>query len=96
MNASSIGSQIDKNEINMLKKSNVPKSIYLREESDLVKQLCSIGTKTYGSSHRVPYGDAAKVKTLTEKEYLELWRRIRNENLDKQASCNIKPMDSLN
>ena len=61
----------------MLKKSNVPNVIYIRRENDLVKQLCSIGQKTYGSSHRVPYGDAAKVETLTEKEYVDLWKRIR-------------------
>lgn len=57
----------------MLKKSDVPNVIYIREENDLVKQLCSIGSKCYMSSHRVPYGDTAKVKTLTEKEYIALW-----------------------
>ena len=61
-----------------------------------MKQLCSIGSKTYGSSHRVPYGDTAKVKTLTEKEYVALWDRIKSGNLDRQAVCNVKAMDFLN
>ena len=34
------------------------------------------------SSHKSPYGDTAKVKTLTEAEYQGLWSRLRRENLD--------------
>ena len=53
----------------MLRRTDVPRKIYLRSEDDVIKQLSSIGTKTYMSSHKSPYGDAARVKTLTEQEY---------------------------
>lgn len=95
INPSSLGSSVDRENINMLRRSDVPKLIYIREENDVVKQLCSIGAKTYGSSHRVPFGDAAKVKTLTEKEYLALWERLKDENMDKSAYCNIRASELL-
>ena len=44
----------------------------------------------------MPFGDAAKVKTLTEKEYLALWARLRDDNMDKAAYCNIRPSELLN
>ena len=76
--------------------SDVPPRIYIRGQEDVVKQLCSIGSKTYGSSHRVPFGDAAKVKTLTEKEYIALWEKLKDDNMDHAAYCNIAPTDLLN
>lgn len=54
----------------------------MRHEDDIIRQLSSIGSKTYMSSHKSPYGDTAKVKTLTEAEYQGLWSRLRRENLD--------------
>ena len=53
----------------MMRCTDVPSKIYLRSEEDVIRQLCSLGSKTYMSSHKSPYGDAAKVKTLTEGEY---------------------------
>ena len=49
--------------------TDVPTKIYVRHEDDIIRQLSSIGSKTYMSSHKSPYGDTAKVKTLTEAEY---------------------------
>ena len=69
----------------MLKRSDVPKVIYIRDSGDVVRQLSSIGTKTYSSSHKSPYGDAARAKTLTDNEYKELWANLRKENMDMQS-----------
>lgn len=79
----------------MLKRSDVPKVIYIREKEDVVRQLCSIGDKTYASSHRVPYGDAAKVKTFTDREYQEFWDQLQEENMDRTALCNIHPSELI-
>ena len=54
----------------------------MRHEDDIIRQLSSIGSKTYMSSHKSPYGDTAKVKTLNEAEFQGLWSRLRKENLD--------------
>jgi hypothetical protein len=63
--------------VQMLKRADVPAKIYIREEKDLVKQLCSIGTKTYMSSHKEPYGGSPKVKTFSDKDYKEWYHRLR-------------------
>lgn len=66
----------------MMRCTDVPSKIYLRSEQDVIRQLCSIGSKTYMSSHKSPYGDAAKVKTLTEPEYQQMWANFHQMNTD--------------
>lgn len=66
----------------MLRRTDVPRRIYLRTEEDVIKQLSSIGSKTYMSSHKSLYGDAAQVKTLTEHEYQTMWANFRAYNDD--------------
>mgnify|MGYP006089610197 FL=1 len=50
----------------------------------MVKQLSSIGSKTYLSSHKSPYGgNKFAIKALSNNECQELWASIREENYDR-------------
>ena len=51
----------------------------------MVRQLSSIGNKTYLSSHKSPYGDALAIRALSNNECIELWDSIRDDNFDR--SC---------
>lgn len=43
------------------------------------------------SSHKFPYGDVSKVKTLTEQEYKQLWNEVKEHNIDKNAPSTNGP-----
>ena len=50
----------------------------------MVKQLSSIGSKTYLSSHKSPYGgNKFAIKALSNNECQDLWASIREDNFDR-------------
>jgi len=69
--------------VKLLRKSHVPKVIYIRNTSDVVRQLSSIGSKTYLSSHKSPYGDALAIRALSNNECIQLWEAVKEDNLDR-------------
>lgn len=52
----------------------------------MIKQLSSVGVKTFESSHRFPYGAAKHVLALSDSELRQLWTDIRN---DTSAFLNV-------
>ena len=68
--------------LHLLSKQDIPKVIYIREISDVIRQLSSVGMTTFQSSHKSPYGDTCNIRTLSENEYRELWESLRNENME--------------
>ena len=71
--------------LHLLSKQHIPKVIYIREISDVIRQLSSVGMTTFQSSHKSPYGDTCNIKTLSENEYRELWESLRNENMEQDS-----------
>ena len=69
----------------MLKRTDVPKIIYIREISDVIRQLSSIGMQTFKSSHKSPFGDRMAAKTLSDHEYKQLWESLRKDNMDADS-----------
>lgn len=49
---------INGQKLKFLTKLDIPKQIYVRKESDIVKQLSTLGTTTYINSHAKVYGGA--------------------------------------
>ena len=80
--------KVEKEQVKLMKRTDIPQVIYIRSTSDVVKQLSSIGRKTYLSQHKSPYGDALDIVALSTEETLALWEDIKSHNLDKLAPCN--------
>ena len=72
-------------QVQLLKKTDVPQVIYIRNQDDVVRQLVSsvgVNATEYVSSHNKPYGDACSCKTLTDQEYKDLWESLHRDNIE--------------
>ena len=60
----------------------MPKTVYIRNTSDVVKQLSSIGFKTYLTAHKQPKNNALAIRALSKDECTVLWESVRKNNMD--------------